>query len=226
MGPLLGPETRHRILFLSRKSLRNCYKAVDLLCDMIRFAFIFFLRCICECMRMCITEVEGAIYRGQRLLCLLPGSPPDLLRQGLSPWLHWPAREFQEASWLYLPWVGLLTRGTTPGFSTWALGTLNEARIAYTVGSSLTEPSPCPLTFYDFSVSNVLRFIDSHTVHLLECAVWFSLACLQCCLAIVTTVNYGHKMPFLLAVASLFLQHCWFPRQPQIYFLFQWLGLT
>lgn len=62
MGPLLGPETRHRILFLSRKSLRNCYKAVDLLCDMIRFAFVFFLRCICECMHMCITEVGGVLF--------------------------------------------------------------------------------------------------------------------------------------------------------------------
>lgn len=54
MGPLLGPETRHRILFLSRKSLRNCYKAVDLLCDMIRFAFGFFYvvyvsACVCVC---------------------------------------------------------------------------------------------------------------------------------------------------------------------------------
>lgn len=33
MGPLPGPETRHRILFLPRESLRNCYKTVDLLCD-------------------------------------------------------------------------------------------------------------------------------------------------------------------------------------------------
>lgn len=75
------------------------------------------------------------------------------------------------------------------------LRTLNEALIAYTVGCSLAELSPYPLTFYDSKATNVLRFIDSHTVHLLKCAVWFSLAYLQCCLTIVTTVSYRHKMP-------------------------------
>lgn len=109
------------------------------------------------------------------------------------------------------------------------LRTLNEALIAYTVGCSLTELSPYPLTFYDSKATNVLRFIDSHTVHLLKCAVWFSLAYLQCCLTIITTVSYRHKnacsywqpLPCSLSTVS-----SWFTRQPQIYFLFQRLGLN
>lgn len=42
MGPLPGPETRHRILFLSLKSLGNCYKAMDLLCVVRHNPFCFY----------------------------------------------------------------------------------------------------------------------------------------------------------------------------------------